>query len=228
MVTNKLSYGSFLYGEPCSERNTAYLQPIAPKLPDDKVKCVDITSFKKYLRHRPNISNYTNFFKEAANADTLYADHINLTEFPIVVVKQLRELEMIDLSGNKIRKLPNKMFRLVPKLDKLLLPDNRIIIPKRTPLISSTTIKTLMLSNNGIEMLYKYTFSKMPALEVLYLDSNKLSAIAPIFGTVPNLKYLHIGQNYLILIPDKSRISPSLTHYITKSQRSHEEKQFGI
>lgn len=226
MTNSILIFGSFLYGQPCSERNTAYLQPISPKLPlQDEINCLDITSFKKHLRHRPNLSNYTDFFKKVVKVDTLYADHMNLTKFPVAVVRRLPNLETIDLSGNKIRRLPNKMFKLARKVNKLLVPDNEITVPKRNPLIASTTLKTLMLSNNGIVILHKFTFAKMPALEVLYLDSNKLRTIAPIFGTLPNLKYLHVGQNYLKTIPDKSEISNSITHYITKSQKTYEEQQ---
>lgn len=110
------------------------------------------------------------------------------------------------------------MFKLAKKLDKLLAADNRIIIPRRTPLISSRTLRTLMLSNNGIDQLYKQTFIMVPTLEVLYLDSNKIRSITPIFNTLPNLKYLHLGKNYLTSIPPKNFVSPSLIYYITKSQ----------
>lgn len=213
--------GSFLYGQPCSERNTAYLQSVSPQLPTkDEVKCLDITSFKKHLRHKANLSNFTSFFEKIANADTLFADHMNLTRFPVGVIKKLKKLEMIDISGNQIRKIPHKMFKLAPKLDKLLMSDNRVMIPKKMPLISSKTLQTLMLSNNDIEMIYKITFSKLPALKVLYLDSNKLRNIVPLLGVMPSLQYLHVGQNYLTEIPNKQLVSPVLKQYITKSQKA--------
>lgn len=215
--------GGFTYGEPCSERNTAFLQKIAPRYPlNHNIKCVDITSVRNVRLSQKILKapNYKTFFAKTVEADTLYADHMNLTKFPIFVVRSLPKVETIDLSGNRLRRIPNKMFKIVKNLDKLLIADNNVAMPKRTPLFSSKSIKTLMLSNNGIEQLYKQTFTLMPVLEVLYLDSNKITNIAPIFNTVPRLKYLHLGNNFLINVPQKDLVSSSLVQYITKSQKN--------
>ncbi|KAG5872932.1 hypothetical protein JTB14_009342 [Gonioctena quinquepunctata] len=219
------SSASFIYGEPCSKRNTAYLAVETWIYPDHNVKCLDITGLKKGLISNVNISRYVDFFKEVLETDTLYSDHMNLTKFPISIVKNLPNLQMIDLTANNIARIPGKMFKLAPKLDKLLMSNNRVIIPKKKPLIASMTLRTLMLSNNEIKKIYKYTFMKLPALEVLYLDSNNLKTIAPLFASVPSLKYLHVGRNFLTNIPPKTMISRSLNHYITKSQRNYIEKR---
>lgn len=216
---------SFLFGQPCSIRNTAYLKVHKWIAPPGEINCVDVTGFKKNMHNKIRLSNYTNFFTKASNADTLYADHINITRFPILIVKSLPNLELIDLSGNKIRKLPTKMFRLAPKLKKLLVSDNKIMIPKRVSLMSSITLQTLMLSNNGIHTIYKYTFRKLPNLEVLYLDNNNLKTLNPMFGTLPNLKMLHVGRNYLTAIPPKELVSKSLRQFITKTQKKDIEKR---
>lgn len=221
-------FGGFLYGEPCSERNTAYLQKTTPRYPlHENTKCVDITSARniKFGTKLLKSPLYDTFFQKTAGADTLYADHMNLTQFPIFLVRRLPEIETIDLSGNLIKRVPTKMFKISKKLDKLLVADNKIRIPKKVPLISSRTIKTLMLSNNEIEELYRHTFIMMPRLEVLYLDSNKISSIDSIFNTLPSLKYLHLGNNYLSTIPTKKYVSRSLTHYITKNQKNISDRR---
>lgn len=227
MQSRRVSSG-FYYGQPCTERNTAFLQRIHPRYPlSNEIKCVDITSVRNIRLNQKILRSpiYSSFFKNTSTADTLYADHMNLTKFPIFVVHSLPNVETIDLSGNRIKRIPPKMFRIAKKLDKLLVADNKIVMPKRSPLVSSTTVKTLMLSNNGIEQLYKQTFSKTPLLEVLYLDGNRIRSISPIFNTVPNLKYLHLGKNYLTNIPPKDFVSPSLVFFITKSQQELEKKE---
>lgn len=165
------------------------------------------------------LPEYKEFFQKVSAADTLYADRMNLTIFPIFVVRSLPNITTIDLSGNHLRRIPNKMNKISKKLEKLLVSDNRIIIPKQHPLLSSRTLQTLMLSNNEIKRLFKETFAMLPALEVLYLDSNKIKSIAPILNTLPSLKYIHLGKNYLTSIPPKNLVSPSLEYYITKSQQ---------
>ncbi|XP_056631676.1 carboxypeptidase N subunit 2-like [Diorhabda sublineata] len=220
MVSMSYVQGGFLYGQPCTIRNTAYLRVGEWSLPTNDTKCVDVTGFKMNLHGRINLANYTKFFEEVEGADTLYADHLNLTHFPIMIVKSLPNVETIDLSGNRIKLIPPKMFKLAPKIQKLLFDDNRIAIPRRKPLISSHSLKTLMLSNNNIAFIYQSTFSKLPSLEVLYLDNNNIQDISPLFKKMPNLKFLHVGRNVLNYIPAKKNISDSLISFITKSQKT--------
>lgn len=227
-VQSQLVFGGIYHNLPCSERNTAFLQRTSPRYPlQNDTKCVDITSVRNIRLSQKILKSplYATFFEKTHTADTLYADHMNLTKFPIFVVRNLPYVETIDLSGNRIRRLPTKMFKIAHKLDKLLIADNQVVIPRRKPLISSRTVKTLMLSNNGIEQLYRETFAMIPTLEVLYLDGNKLTTIALIGGMLPNLKYLHLGNNYLSKIPPKDSISPSLVFYITKSQQNKKKRE---
>ncbi|CAH2011690.1 unnamed protein product [Acanthoscelides obtectus] len=186
-------------------------------MPYEPIKCVDMTGFKRIIKERFSLFNYTKFLAASRPADTLYADHMNLTRFPVSLVRALPNLELIDLQGNNIRRLPIRMHLVAPKLDKLLVADNKVAIPKSKPLMVSDSIRTLMLSNNGIERIFKYTFAKLPALQVLYLDGNKLRNIAPIVGVLPSLKYLHVGRNYLETIPPQN-----LKYYVTKDQKTPE------
>lgn len=220
-LTTQQAHASFTHGQPCSERNTAYLYVMTWMIPSQKeINCVDITGFKKSLSTSFSLSNYSLFFERVGGADTLYADHMKMKRFPALVVHALPNTETIDMSVNDITKLPLKMYKIAPKLTKLLLSENKIIIPKKRPLTSSPTLMTLMLSDNGITYLNKYTFSRLPALEVLYLDSNKLRYIYPrMFSLTNNLKYLHLGKNHIANIPPKSAMPKSIQQYITKSQR---------
>ncbi|XP_060519676.1 phospholipase A2 inhibitor beta-like isoform X2 [Cylas formicarius] len=216
LVSLTVARAGFLYGQPCSERNTAYLYSTTWTIPENReINCVDVTGFRN-----PNLMNYLEFFRLASAAHTLYADHMNLTSFPVSMVFSLPGLETLDLSGNHIRRLPYRMYKIAPSVSKLMVAENRLFVPKKRPLFVSNTVKMLMLSKNKIGHVYPVTFKRMPNLEVLYLDSNAIKCIsADIFKPLAGLKYLHLGLNQIQDFPAQSLMPPQLRHYITKDQR---------
>ncbi|KAJ3635123.1 hypothetical protein MTP99_008055 [Tenebrio molitor] len=162
-------------------------------------------------------------------ADTLYADHMRLTYINRTMFGLMPNLELVDLTGNKIRKLPIAIGSIMPKLTTFLLAKNRIQIPKRRALMRCFTIKTLMLSHNKIRSLHAMTFAKMPSLRVLYLDSNYLKFITPkMFAHLTNLKYLHLGNNLLKRVPSKAYMPKSLSIYITKGNKLRRNSTFAL
>ncbi|XP_030746529.1 carboxypeptidase N subunit 2-like [Sitophilus oryzae] len=206
----------FIFGQPCSDRNTAYLYPTTWTIPENATQCVDVTGY----RNQTNPQHHEAFLKLVPEATSFFADHMNLSVFPLDMIRLLPSVETIDLSGNQLRRIPFKTDLWVPKLSKLMLADNSLFIPKKRPLMRSMSVKMLMLSRNGISRLYPMTFSKLPSLQVLYLDGNKLKMIQPeVFKPLYALKYLHLGDNALMKVPPKTRLPEQLKFYITKSQR---------
>lgn len=201
--------GGFTSGAPCNSRNTVYLESSKALFPQDLVKCVDITGMKKAI--------YLDKHWPIFNADTLYADSMELKRINRTLFSLMPNLELVDLSRNKITRLPLAIGNIIPKLTTFLLAENRIKIPKRRALMRSFTIKTLSLSHNKIRFLQSMTFAKMPSLRVLYLDSNHLKFITPkTFSYLTNLKYLHLGNNLLKRVPSKALMPKSLSIYIVK------------
>lgn len=208
---------SFLYGQPCSVRNTAYLYPWNWTIPKNQTNCVDLTKSSNHNR-----ANVTEFFQEVRLADTLYMDHMNLSRFPTAVIYSLPQLKMVDLSGNSIRRLPYKMYKIAHSITKLILPGNAVFIPRRRPLFRSMTIEALMLSKNEITNIFPVTFAKMPQLKVVFLNDNKLKYISyKMFVPLPHLRYLNLEGNYLSRIPLKSRMPPLLDFYLIKKQKAN-------
>ncbi|XP_044254126.1 leucine-rich repeat-containing protein 15-like [Tribolium madens] len=210
--------GGFTEGAPCSSRNTAYLNPSKALFPSDPVKCVDITGMGKSL-----------VFHEQwpiQQADTLYADHMDLTRINRTIFTFMPNLELVDFTGNRIRRIPMYISGIIPKLTTFLLAKNRVRLPKQRPLMKSNTVKTLMLSHNKIRALQTMTFTKLPSLRVLYLDSNYLQFITPImFRSLINLRYLHLGNNLLKQVPSKSLMPNSLSVYIVKGNKLERKKK---
>ncbi|KYB28319.1 hypothetical protein TcasGA2_TC032621 [Tribolium castaneum] len=204
--------GGFTDGAPCSSRNTAYLNPSKALFPSETVKCVDITAMGKSLvfsGHWP-----------IQQADSLYADHMQLTRINRTIFAFMPNLELVDFTGNRIRRIPIDISSIIPKLTTFLLAKNRVRIPKQRPLMKSRTVKTLMLSHNKIRALQMMTFTKLPSLQVLYLDSNYLEFITPMmFRSLINLRYLHLGNNLLKRVPPKSYMPKSLRIYVVKGNQ---------
>lgn len=192
-LINETSAG-FLYGAPCSTRNTAYLSIQNSRMPHEAVICVDITHLP------PKALNLT--MDSITTAHTLYADHMYLKRIPVKILSHFPNLDLVDLSGNNIKYMHPRSFNKNPHLRKLLLSDNRVRTGKVKVLLKQASLTDLQLSRNKIKYLPARIFSGLPSLKVLFLDGNQLSKINPkVFSGLSNLKYLHLGNNWLKTIP---------------------------
>lgn len=214
---------SFLYGEPCSERNTAYLYPNELVLPEmHPTYCLDLSKAKK----PSNIKKLTReIIGNIREVDTLYADRLNLNKAPKAVIHGLPNLTMIDLTFNRIKHVPSLLDNVAPQLKTLLLDHNKLLVPQKRPLFVSKTLKTLSIASNGIANIYPMTFSRLPNLKVLYLNRNELKVISsnvfqPLFG----LLYLNLEENYIRNVPSKDTMPLLLRHYLTDGQRESENE----
>ncbi|KAK5640105.1 hypothetical protein RI129_010916 [Pyrocoelia pectoralis] len=182
------------YGVTCDDHNTVILETRDLwRLPINAVQCVDIRS----LGNRSFIPDFVGL--ETVTA--LQADHMRLKTVPDFALIKLPNLELLDLSGNQLRKIAKDVFVPYQKLDTLLLNDNEVMLPK-TPFLNSQSIKTLFLSNNKIKKLKYNTFVQLQNLVKIYLDRNLLNQVNPnVFTTLKHLKYLHLGSNQLKVLP---------------------------
>lgn len=188
------SSAGFLYGAPCSTRNTAYLSTHNPRMPHEAVVCVDMTHLP------PKALNLS--MDDITTAHTLYADHMYLKKIPVKILAHFPNLDLVDLSGNNIKYMYPRTFNKNPHLRKLLLSDNRVKTAKQKIILKQTSLTDLQLSRNKIKHLPVTIFSGLPSLKVLFLDGNQLSKINPkVFSRLSNLKYLHLGNNWLKTIP---------------------------
>lgn len=180
-------------GVPCDDNNTAVLDTRDLWRIPNTVQCVDIRS----LGNRYFIPDFSGI----QSAITLYADHMRLVTVPDFVLMKLPNLQLLDLSGNRLRKIVKDIFLPYEKLDTLLINDNEILLPK-TPFLNSKSISTLVLSNNKIKKLRHSTFMQLPNIVKLYLDRNLLKQVNPnTFNTLKHLKYLHLGSNQFKALP---------------------------
>ncbi|CAH1278068.1 unnamed protein product [Diabrotica balteata] len=219
LLLTKYVRSDFTEGQPCTEKNTAYLTDEHQTIPEIRIYCVDVTGFKSNVDGNANLDQYKSFFDASQTAETLYSNSLELTSFPVNVISSLPNLQLVDLNFNHITNLPTELFKYAPNIKTLLLAGNRILVPEEGPLLVSDTLETLMLTNNLINKLYESTFKELPNLHVLYIDDNNLQDLVPIYGTVPNLQYLDVRRNYIKHLPSRGDISTSLKRYFSKPQK---------
>lgn len=211
------SSASFLYGEPCSDRNTAYLYPKGVLIPENHItNCLDLSKAKK----PSNIKQLTRqVLLQIKEVDSLYADRLNLYKAPKMVISGLPNLTMIDLTVNRIKHVPFLLHSVAPKLKTLLLDHNKLLVPRKRPIFVSQTLRALSIASNGISNVYPVTFSKLPNLKVLYLNQNQLKLISPnVFTHLYSLLYLNLEQNCIRNVPPKEKMRSFLRHYLTEGQ----------
>ena len=100
-------------------------------------------------------------------------------------------LQSVDLFENEIRQINASAFSGLPKLSKLVLKANSLIIPPPLTYIR-TTLTYLDMSQNNLTYIPKLYFYGCSALEVIYLSRNKLSSM-------PNLEFVSDGVRIISL-----------------------------
>ncbi|XP_070507652.1 putative leucine-rich repeat-containing protein DDB_G0290503 [Chironomus tepperi] len=95
-----------------------------------------------------------------------------IEKIPDDAFDDLKNLEELDLSGNKIENFPSKNEKL-----KILTVDGNKI--KELDLKNLQDLKTFSAKNNEIEELTEDLFENNPNLEVMFFSHNKLTKISP-------------------------------------------------
>jgi Leucine-rich repeat (LRR) protein len=131
-----------------------------------------------------------------------------------------KELKIIDLSRNRLRKLHGGMFasnqqievlivgsnyleeidprtfHSLPELYQLDLANNRIADLHSNLFRSNQKLARLLIYNNKLTQLSAAVFTPIPQLTVLLLNANRINAVdRTILQALPNLENFHLGGN---------------------------------
>ncbi|XP_015430630.1 PREDICTED: chaoptin [Dufourea novaeangliae] len=138
-------------------------------------------------------------------------------------------LRKLDLSGNSIRKLMNRLLEEQPRLEELRLADN-LLGDSLNPIFSSNEfhgmkeLKLLDLSGNGLRSIEEGIFKGCESLEQLYLDENDLTTVPTAslkgptsirllslagndIGSLPRAAFSSIGESLLRLDLSENELS---------------------
>ncbi|KAF1829608.1 L domain-like protein [Decorospora gaudefroyi] len=113
---------------------------------------------------------------------------------------QFAGVQSIDLHGNMLRELPMGLRRLT-QLSKLNLARNKLSMDILDIVTQIPTLRELKLAENDLVGHLSAALCDLEALEVLELQSNKLSSIPPEMGQLAQLRVLNVSDNELRAIP---------------------------
>jgi TonB family protein len=115
-------------------------------------------------------------------------------------IKNLRNLRLLDIEGNKIQSLPREIGAL-KKLEALNAPQNEL---KDLPieLGNLKSMKILVLANNKFKEFPKPTLL-LAGLTTLDLSGNLITSLPVAIGDLRKLDHLHLQNNSITSIPEE-------------------------
>lgn len=114
-------------------------------------------------------------------------------------------LTVLNIASNKIDSLPGCLSIKAPNLKHFHLQHNRI--QKMNFNLYFSKMKEFDITSNELTWISKEFLEKMPSIEILHLDNNKLTKFPS--TTLHNLTLLKLEHNHITIMPNVSRL-PSL------------------
>lgn len=102
-----------------------------------------------------------------------------LTKIPSALLQKLPHLEQLDLSNNHLENIPSGSLDSLTKLERLNLHNNKLHKLDETIFQSTHNLTHMFLSLNKLNKLPQILFQELNQLRVLNLDDNQLSHIPP-------------------------------------------------
>ncbi|KAG0428342.1 hypothetical protein HPB47_024659 [Ixodes persulcatus] len=180
----------------------------------------------------------------------VWLDSNLLVDVPTECIESLHGLEALDLSHNRLTRLPGALASL-PLLRELIISDNQIRFLSESSFRGNPALTLLELANNPLESFDRKTFSGLPnlkrllvkearalthfpdlngthSLEQIRLSRARLSSVpADLCRTVPKLKILYLMSNHLTAVPVLTNCSELLILDLTYNRiQSLEDSPF--
>lgn len=122
----------------------------------------------------------------------------NISNIGVDALQGLPNLQELHLSNNKLRTLPNGLFRDLPQLHTLDLTGNLLEDLPLEIFEKSTSLRQLALGGNRLTTLRPSWFQPLQLLEFLDMSNNQLEDVPPsCFNKLKNLTTLQLSQNSL-------------------------------
>ncbi|XP_053674822.1 uncharacterized protein LOC128725126 [Anopheles nili] len=133
---------------------------------------------------------------------------------PSTVFSALRSLRSLDLSNNLMRSLPNSIFANQYNLVRLHLDATNLEtlsnwVSRNNHTVNKEVLRNLrylsIRNNTRLKEIEPCVFRNVPSLETLLLSNNRLTSLPKEIGELRRLRYLDVGSNYIMYIPEQIR-----------------------
>lgn len=143
-----------------------------------------------------------NLLHALRHLSTLYLNGCSLNEIP-AFVQNTRSLKSLNLAHNNITKLTNlNIFSNLTNIEILDLSLNKIDEIDEKTFKALTKLKKIVLNRNELTRLHDTLFQQMPQLVVIDLSHNKLENVPVNALRTPKLKYLNLSDNRFTYLQD--------------------------
>jgi len=147
---------------------------------------------------------------KANKLERMILKHNSLKKLPPKIGQVGRQLELLDVSNNQLRKLPKSIYTLrgeVNASDNIIVELPPVAATKK----SKPTIESLILQNNNITELPE-SFERLMYLLKLDVGNNQITQIPHTLINMPYLSVLNLANNQIWELPeDFGRLAYSLT-----------------
>nr|QGA72531.1 leucine-rich repeat-containing G-protein coupled receptor 4-like protein [Rhynchophorus ferrugineus] len=154
---------------------------------------------------------YLTEFDYHSSSKLIMLNELNLRNNKIRILKSgdlssMKQLTVIDLSANNLIQVDNDAFAGNPKLNKLILDDNKFDQLPNFTLANGENFEmyTFSCENCEIQTIHKDTFKYMPALDNLNLGHNKLKSLSDSFNYITSLRLLDVSYNNITNLSELS------------------------
>ncbi|XP_069699358.1 uncharacterized protein [Periplaneta americana] len=136
-------------------------------------------------------------FKDLAALEDLNMAFNEIDVIDSGVFSELQKLRSIDLAYNNLRFISSRIFSVNPVLEAVSLKGNPLVyVPEALPILESSSVLSLDLSFCTLTALNSFTFSELPNLQSLDLNSNHLRDIQlEDLDYLTELTVLDLGNN---------------------------------
>ncbi|XP_076805622.1 vasorin-like [Clavelina lepadiformis] len=130
---------------------------------------------------------------------SLSSNRLNDSAFKPSLFLQLKQLQNLELSDNRLTSIPRNAFAGMPNVVRIYLENNKISSIDRDALKNMSNLLELKLSNNRLSDFPKIV--ACPALSRLCLGGNELVRLRPDGLRQVNLEHLELSRNRLNQLP---------------------------
>ncbi|XP_058809190.1 protein artichoke [Phymastichus coffea] len=137
------------------------------------------------------------------NLQILDLSYNKLTALAPETLSSLTNLLELRLARNRVRELREGAFDRLPRLALIDLEDNDLNRIERNAVRALPELQALRLAKNRITMIPTIAFSDLPMLQSVELQENRIQTIARnAFANVPHLLFLNVSHNLLSNLAD--------------------------